>query len=561
MCQVTQILSAFLNFELQTYPMRKFTFLVLLCSPLFLMAQKLKKADKHLLQHLQNHIQFLASDALEGRRAGTAGEMKAVEYIIKQYQALGIQPMGTDGYIQAFPINEGKRMAANAFIKVNNQSLEKTNDYFPLSNSGTAAFTSRASISLNEAKQVWFKDLQEVLEENTSNPHFDINEWLVTTSNEVKQKGATALFLHNSGSLVDNIQFNKFDTAKALAIPVVYFTKEGWKKVFKDEADTYEIAANIEFEIAKRTAHNVAAFINNNAANTVIIGAHLDHLGYNEDKNALDINGLVRNGADDNASGTAALLELAKSLMKKSPKNNNYLLLHFSGEELGLFGSKYWLENPTYKGNFNYMINLDMVGRYDTARKLTVGGYGTSSKWSEILAKTPTTLITHYDSAGAGPSDHASFYRKDIPVLFMFTGSHSDYHKASDDWDKINYNGQLNIVRYVQAIIKNTDSYGKLDFLKTREQSMGKSTKFTVSLGVMPDYAFTGTGVRIEGATPGKLAERLGLKGGDVLLQIGNYKLVDVMSYMTTLSKFKKGDKTTLVYKRGTEEVQINIEF
>jgi hypothetical protein len=444
---------------------------------------------------------------------------------------------------------------------VNNQLLEKTNDYFPLSNSGSASFTSSAAVSLNEAKQVWFKDLQEVLEENTSNPHFDINEWLITTSNEVKQKGATALFLHNSGTLVDNIQYNKFDTAKALAIPVIYFTKEGWKKSFKDVAETYDIAANIEFEIANRTAHNVIAFIDNNATNTVIIGAHLDHLGYNEDKNALDINGLIRNGADDNASGTAALLELAKGLAKKSPKHNNYLFIHFSGEELGLFGSKYWLENPTFKGDFNYMINMDMVGRYDTARKLSVGGYGTSSKWSEILAKTPTTLITHYDSAGSGPSDHASFYRKGMPVLFMFTGSHSDYHKATDDWDKINYTGQLNIVRYVQAIIKNTDSYGKLDFLKTREQSMGRSTKFTVSLGVMPDYAFTGTGVRIEGATPGKLAERLGLKGGDVLVQIGDYKLVDVMSYMTTLSKFKKGDKTTLTYKRGTEEVQLNIEF
>jgi hypothetical protein len=207
------------------------------------------------------------------------------------------------------------------------------------------------------------------------------------------------------------------------------------------------------------------------------------------------------------------------------------------------------------------MINLDMVGRYDTARKLTVGGYGTSTKWADILAKTPTSLITHYDSAGAGPSDHASFYRKDMPVLFMFTGSHSDYHKATDDWDKINYTGEAAIIQYVNNIIKNTDAAGKLDFLKTRENSMGKSNKFTVSLGVMPDYAFTGTGVRIEGATPGKLAERLGLKGGDILLQVGDYKLVDVMSYMTALSKFKKGDKTTLVYKRGLDEVKLDIEF
>ena len=259
-------------------------------------------------------------------------------------------------------------------------------------------------------------------------------------------------------------------------------------------------------------------------------------------------------------SGTAALIELAKALSKKSPKNNNYLILHFSGEELGLFGSKYWLEHPTYAGNYNYMINMDMVGRYDTARKLTVGGFGTSSKWATILANTPTTLMTHYDSAGSGPSDHASFYRKDMPVLFMFTGSHSDYHKATDDWDKINYVGESQIIRWVQSIIKTTDAAGKLDFLKTREAAMGRSTKFTVSLGVMPDYAFTGTGVRIEGTSQGKLGEKIGLKGGDVLLQVGDYKLVDVMSYMQALSKFKKGDKTVLVYKRGTEEIKIDIQ-
>ena len=202
-----------------------------------------------------------------------------------------------------------------------------------------------------------------------------------------------------------------------------------------------------------------------------------------------------------------------------------------------------------------------MVGRYDTARKLTVGGFGTSSKWADILSNTPTTLLTHYDSAGSGPSDHASFYRKDMPVLFMFTGSHSDYHKATDDWDKINYAGESAIVQWVYKIIKTTDVAGKLDFLKTREATMGRSTKFTVSLGVMPDYAFTGTGVRIEGASPGKLAEKLGLKGGDVLLQLGEYKIVDVMSYMTTLSKFKKGDKTTLLYKRGDAETKLDIEF
>ena len=541
--------------------MRKITIALLLLSPIGLLAQKLKKADKILIQNLTNHIKFLASDELEGRRAGTMGEQKAVDYIIGQYQGLAIQPMGDNGFIQNFTIDEGKKFAANGFLKVNDQQAVIVNDFFILSNSGTKQFNSRASISLNEANQVWFKDVNDAIEENANNPHFDLNEWVRNTATEIKSKGAVALFLHNSGSVVDNLQFNKYDSSKSLDLPIVYFTKEGYAKLFSDQLGTYAIEASIQFEHPTRTAHNVVGFIDNKAENTVIIGAHLDHLGYNEDKNGLDLNNNIHNGADDNASGTAALIELAKSLLNKAPKKNNYLIIHFSGEELGLLGSKYWLAHPTYKGNFNYMINMDMVGRYDTVRKLTIGGYGTSSKWAEILAKTPTPLITHYDSAGTGPSDHASFYRKDMPVLFMFTGSHSDYHKASDDWDKINYVGEKEVVRLVQNIIKTTDNYGKLDFLKTREQSMGKSTKFTVSLGVMPDYAFTGTGVRIEGTSQGKLGEKLGLKSADVLLQLGDFKLIDVTSYMQALGKFKKGDKTVLVVKRGTEELKYAIQF
>ena len=526
-----------------------------------LFAQKLSKADKTLIQNLKGHIQYLASDELEGRRAGDMGEQKAVDYIIKQYQELGIQPMGDNGFIQSFPIDEGKRFSNNAYIKINNQKAILDSDFFALSNSGFGNFNSKASVSLNEPKQVWFMDVNDVLEENATNPHFDLNNWIINTATQIKEKEAAALFLHNSGTTVDNIQFNKFDTAKALALPVVYFTKQGFAKFFDDELATYQIETDISFEHPTRTAHNVVGFIDNHAANTIILGAHLDHLGYNQDKHGLDLNNLVHNGADDNASGTAALMELAKSLLKKSPKNNNYLFIHFSGEELGLLGSKYWLDHPTYQGSFNYMINMDMVGRYDTARKLTIGGFGTSSKWAEVLSKTSTPLLTHYDSAGTGPSDHASFYRKDMPVLFLFTGSHSDYHKATDDADKINYEAQKDVVRLVQNIIKTTDDYGKLDFLKTREQSMGKSTKFTVSLGVMPDYAFTGTGVRIEGASQGKLGEKLGLKASDVLTQLGDYKLIDVTSYMQALSKFKKGDKTTLVIKRNGEEVKFEIQF
>jgi hypothetical protein len=541
--------------------MRKIVVFVLVALPFTLLAQKVKRSDKAVVKNLTAHIQYLASDQLEGRRAGTPGEQKAIDYIIGIYQSIGLAPAGENGYLQNFLIDEGKSFASSAFLKVNDQDLVIDRDFFPLSNSASGQINSNAAIVLNENKQAWFKDVNEVLEDNKSNPHFDLMDWLNKTIVEVKQKGATALFLYNSGTMVDNIQYNKYDTSAAVALPVLYITKDGFSKYFKDETGTYKVNASIAFEHPTRTAHNVIGFIDNHAQNTIVIGAHLDHLGYNEDKHGLDLNNFIHNGADDNASGTAALIELTKSLVKKSPKNNNYLIIHFSGEELGLLGSKYWLDHPTKKVNYNYMINMDMVGRYDTARKLTVGGYGTSSKWENLLKATPSEFLIYKDSAGTGPSDHASFYRKDMPVLFFFTGSHNDYHKATDDWDKINYGAEAVLVRWVQELIKNGDSYGKFDFLKTREQSMGKSTKFTVSLGVMPDYAFTGTGVRIEGASQGKLGEKLGLQSGDILLQLGDYKIIDVMGYMQVLSKFKKGDATVLIIKRAGEELKYNIQF
>jgi hypothetical protein len=556
-----------LNFELQTRSMRSISTTLFLFISIFGLAQKQNKGDRQLLKNLKLHVQYLASDVLEGRRAGSEGEQKAVDYIIAQYESTGLQPMGTQGYLQACPINEGKKWGENAFLKVNQQSMDFGTDFFTVSTGWNGQFTTKSTLALEEAGQVWFKDVQEVLEEQESNPHFDLQDWIKTSANSMKAKNAKALFLYNSGSLVDNIQFNKFDTSAALAIPVVYITKEGFKKCFNDALGTFDIEANLILTPQIRTGKNVVAYIDNKAAHTVVLGAHVDHLGYNQDKNALDINNDIRNGADDNASGTAALIELAKFLKKSSNRNdgafhkNNYLIIHFSAEELGLIGSKYWLDNPTIQTNFNYMVNMDMVGRYDATKKMSLGGYGTSSKWSEIISKTPTTILYTIDSAGTGPSDHASFYRKDMPVLFMFTGSHADYHKATDDWDKINYMGQKDILRFVQGIIQTTNSYGKLDFLKTREAAMGRSTKFTVSLGVMPDYAYTGTGLRIEGASAGKLGEKLGLKAGDILLQMGDYKFIDVMSYMTTLSKFKKGDSTFLIYKRGTEEIKVDIVF
>lgn len=540
--------------------------LLLLFVPAIAFSQKKKKkqrlaeekANTELVANLTAHVKFLASDALQGRRTGTDGEIQAASYIIQQYQQIGLEPKGSEGYLQEFEINEGKQ--PDAYFLIGGKKLELFKEFIPLAFSATKFLKGEPAIAFHEKGQPWFLDLNPTLEDNRSNPHFDVEDFIKKQADIVASKGAAALLLYNSSTLTDNIQFNKNDKSEASKIPVVYFTKEIYSKYLTDASATQQLEFSVAFKQNLRTAHNIVGFIDNKAANTIILGAHYDHLGFGEDKNALDTGHVIHNGADDNASGTAALIELTKKLIRSSPKNNNYLIIHFSGEELGLFGSKYWLEHPTTNITANYMINMDMVGRYDTSHKLVIGGYGTSPTWGEVLPKISTTLITKYDSSGSGPSDHASFYRANIPVLFFFTGSHPDYHKATDDWEKVNYNGEKDIINYITNLIAATDANGKLSFAKTTEPKMGRAS-FSVSLGVIPDYGYSGTGVRIDGVSPGKLAEKKGLQAGDVLIQLGEYKFVDVMSYMTTLGKFKKGDKTKLTIKRKEEEKEFEIEF
>jgi C-terminal processing protease CtpA/Prc len=206
---------------------------------------------------------------------------------------------------------------------------------------------------------------------------------------------------------------------------------------------------------------------------------------------------------------------------------------------------------------------MDMVGRMnDSTKTITIGGYGTSPSWQNMIASVKKkSFNVKFDSSGTGPSDHTSFYRKDIPVLFFFTGLHTDYHKPSDDADKINYVGMAQIVRFIQEMIENDKTPNKLVFTKTREQQTSTSTRFSVSMGIMPDYSYSGTGVRVDGVTDNRPAKKAGLQGGDIVKQLGDYKTSSVEAYMQALSKFKKGDKTTAVVSRGDKELTFEIQF
>ncbi len=321
------------------------------------------------------------------------------------------------------------------------------------------------------------------------------------------------------------------------------------------------------FEVSakeNRNGHNVLGYIDNKAASTIVLGAHYDHLGYGEDKNSMYTGAtlMIHNGADDNASGSATLIELGKWIKKSTLKKYNYLLIAFSGEELGLFGSKYFTEHSSIPfTGINYMINMDMVGRLnDSSKSINIGGYGTSPTWGELIKTDNPYLKIKLDSSGTGPSDHTSFYRKDIPVLFFFTGTHSDYHKPSDDADKINYNGMLQIISYIKNILTAADDKPKLAFAKTREVSMSRNS-FKVTLGIMPDYTFAGPGVYVDGVSSGRPAEKAGILKGDIILQLGEHATADVEEYMKALGKFDKGQTTNVKIKRGDKELILPVVF
>ena len=532
-----------------------------------LVAQKLSKSDKELVGYLKKQVTYLASDELKGRRAGDTGETLAAVFIAEKFKELALVPKGDNGdYFQYFTVNDGKAIAPSTRLSINGLKLDSEIDFFPLANSLQGSSKGESSPDIHENGQPWLLDLAESLDENKSNPHFDINNLIIDKLKSAKDKGASMVLFYNSTKEADVLKFDSKDRSEATPIPAAFLTSKGRDKCIKENNDTYFIDASLSVEPKIRKSKNVVGFLDNGAQYTVVIGAHYDHLGLGEDGNSMIRGGQpeIHNGADDNASGTAAMIELAFLLKGNKAKQYNYLFIGFSAEELGLNGSKYFVENPTISLNtVNYMINMDMVGRMnDSTKTITVGGYGTSPSWQSMVAAVKKKSFTiKFDSSGTGPSDHTSFYRKDIPVLFFFTGLHTDYHKPSDDADKINYVGMSQIVRFIQEMIQNDKTPNKLVFTKTREQQTSTSTRFSVSMGIMPDYSYGGTGVRVDGVSDNRPAKKAGILGGDVVKQLGDYKTSSVEAYMQALSKFKKGDKTTVVVVRGDKEINFEIVF
>jgi len=540
---------------------------ILLLASFSSVGQKLKKADKVMITNLQAHVMYLADDKLEGRRAGTNGEKLAYEYISDQFQKAGLEPKGEQGWLQPFEIYDGKQISGSTLLFVNGHELKLNDEYFPFVFCPSGSIEAAVSPAVKEKGVPWFNDLKDLIEDNKDNPHFDLTGAVKTIAGKAAEKGATALFVYNTSSIADDLRFDGKDISSPVAIPVVYLTAKACKQYLADESATLDIRLKTVISDKKRTGHNVIGIINNGAPNTIVFGAHYDHLGYGEDGNSLIRTGekQIFNGADDNASGVAALIELARLLKLSKDKNNNYVFIAFSGEELGLFGSKYFTGHPTIDlQSVNYMVNMDMVGRLnDSTKAITIGGYGTSPAWGPVFTALSKQkyFTVKYDSSGIGPSDHTSFYLKNIPVLFFFTGLHSDYHKPTDDYNKLNYTGEAFVVKYIESLVDVTNTKGKLAFQKTREPAMSTTARFNVTLGIMPDYTFSGGGVRVDGVTDGRPAQKAGIQTGDIIIQLGSFDTSSLETYMQALSKFNKGDKTTVKYKRGQEMKEGPVEF
>lgn len=546
-----------------------------------------KPADR--AARLKADISYLASDELQGRQTGSPGEQMSATYIQNELTKAGLSPEVQNFDIIKLRIATNKSvMGAHVFgidTIIKNYSL--FTEFYPLSQSSNSTSVTAPWVDcgyglvLDRIQRNDFAG-QEIngkiavirlgflgMEENPKSELAEVAEIPNKITEAVKRGAVGIVFIKPFENFVapsGNLKRNE----KTLDIPVFYCNQD---KTFPGGP----LTLISDIRIFKGQGHNVYSFRNNHKKNTVIVCAHHDHIGINEYENSLYTGGKseIHNGADDNASGVAAMLELARSLKGRKYKKNNYLFIAFSGEELGLLGSKYFIQNPpqflaitsntasqTKLGKINYVVNIDMLGRIDTGKKtLTINGVGTSPAFETIvpLIKTDTNQMKITTTkSGLGPSDHASFYLENIPVVHFFSGQHEDYHKPSDDEDLINYVGMVNSLNVMQQFIVLSNKKGKIPFTKTQDAAQGRM-KFKVTLGVMPDYSFSGKGLRIDGVSEGKPAQKAGLQKGDIIKQLGEMSVNGIEDYMVELGKLSPKSSTTVVILRGTETITIPV--
>lgn len=564
-------------------------------------------------EEIKEHISFLASDKLKGRDSGTEELFGAAVYISDEFKNYGLEPLFKDGFLQEFPFVKTIELTdKNSLSFSTNGSeveLKLREDYITVPFSGNtdvnaslvfAGFGISASdLNYDDYSGIDVKNKIVIVFRNTPEPAvahsgFDAHSPLRKKSSVARDKGAAGIIFINpydSNKTSDDLVEFSFDRGGAMSD----FSVQSVKRIFIEELlhneginlkDVYnkilESKKPSSFELKNSSAKistevkeveavswNVAGYLEGKDPELknelIIIGAHFDHLGmggegslYRGDEPQ------IHNGADDNASGTTGVLELAeKFASRKNNLKRSIVFITFSGEELGLLGSNYFVNNlPFPVEDAITMVNIDMIGRLKDS-SLIVYGTGTSSDWKDILNNNNKYgFKLTFNDEGFGPSDHSSFYGKKIPVLFFFTGTHEDYHKPSDDTEKINFTGEKDILNYVYDIVTAIDKNPiRPDYLLVEKKESGQMFARKVYVGTVPDFASNVDGYKISGVSEGSPAQLAGLQGGDIIISFGGKKISNIYDFTYALGDFVPGDEVDVIVKRGEDEIAFKVKL
>jgi hypothetical protein len=598
----------------------------LLCSALYAAAPRPEEVSDPEIRasELVTHVKYLASDELAGRGSGTEGNDRAGDYLAERFRSFGLKPAGAgSSYFQTLPVFTGVRLGEGNKITVRGKkeaALKVGEDFIPLGftkNGSVFAPVVFAGYGINKP-DLGYDDYHgldvrgKVVVVLRHTPDMDDNgkfgpyaalTYKVMTARE---KGAAGVLLV-TGPLGDNPVF--FDKTAAgatgtgsgsITVPLGSASTDAGipaavvhpkfidalvsptGKTLRDlqimiahgKTQSFLIPGariGMKLDVVRETkpTRNVIGLIEGSDPKlkdeVIVIGAHYDHLGMGDEHSLAESREpAIHHGADDNASGTAGVLELAQYLAAHREKlGRSVLCMGFSGEELGLLGSNYWTKHPTIPlAKVVGMINLDMIGRMknDTC---DVIGAPSSPVWPGLLDEANRSIGLKLRTGGGTPlggSDQQSFVAKDIPVLFFFTGVHPDYHRPSDTWDKINGEGAAKICQVVADVTERLSRQpARPLYVKSKDTEPAASPGFRVYLGTIPDYAEQVDGVMLQGVREGSPASKAGLREGDIIVELGGRRIRNVQEYTTVLADAKPNVATTIVVMRKGQRVPLPI--
>lgn len=524
--------------------------------------EAVKLENESIDRQLRADVNYLASDNLEGRLAGTNGEMLAGTYIQKRMTEIGLLPYGRS-YTRSFKFEHGTELAPEVRFSINGRFISVPEDAFPASYSVGGKDENYVLPKSTESGSPWLIPLYES-ENQAKDPNYNWEAESYKSAKAAIERGATSvLFYDNYGSRFFPSYKKTMFNGERLNIPVLMISKKVYDQYIANMRVMQPLFVNIAYKKLYKSATNVMGYINNNATQTVVIGAHYDHLGNGADffDNKTNTK-TIYNGANDNASGVAAMLALANKLVQSRGKKYNYLFIAFSAEEYGAVGSKAFVSASDFvKGNFSYMLNLDRVGRLAmTNRFLWINGVGSSLSWN-ALGSVNSNFKFIKDSAAIAPSDESSFYNIGIPVLSFSSGLGPDYHQPNDDAASINIVGIRDIVQYVFGITQEMETEQVPLFATYQATKIVQEEKGKVNLGILPDYNFKTGGVRIDGLVSDQPASKAGLLQGDIIQQMANFKITDIDAYKKAMASFKAGDQVKIKVKRARSLLDFTVLF